>query len=154
MGWAPLLSRWRERWLRYKAQRRASDGDLRVEGDAFALHEYGSGQLLWRIDLAEIDRVMMYKMDLWAVDLVCCQVFLSGEREAIVFHEEMRGFTAVMTLLHTLPGFRQDWWDAVVHPAFATNLTVVFERDPGASGRASPGMGRRLGPAPVKRSVH
>ncbi len=82
--------------------------------------------LLRRIPLAGIDRVVVYKRDEITTDLICCAVEFDGN--TWTFHEEMTGWDLLLGHLRTLPGFRTDWLAAVAQPPFATNETLAFRR--------------------------
>ena len=82
------------------------------------------------ISFEQINAVAVYKRDLITIDLICCDIFIVSEGKELFWtvHEELPGFNELMVELKNLPGFRQDWFQVVVQPAFAENRTVVFER--------------------------
>jgi hypothetical protein len=82
--------------------------------------------ILSELPLLKIDAVVFYKRDEITTDLICCDVEVLGR--VWTFHEEASGWTELIAHLSALPGFRADWYEAVVHPPFATSETVAFDR--------------------------
>lgn len=70
-----------------------------------------------RLPVGQIDSVTFYKRDEVTTDLICCDVEVAGECWS--FHEEMEGWDLLTKHLEQLPGFRRDWYAAVVKPPFA-----------------------------------
>ena len=83
--------------------------------------------ILERLALDEIKAVIFYKRDEFTTDLISCNVETAAERW--FFHEEMEGWDRLIQHLEKLPGFRHDWYSAVVSPAFAASETVAFFRN-------------------------
>jgi hypothetical protein len=80
---------------------------------------------------SEISRIVAFKEDFAAFDLLC--MGLTGREGTMVIDEEMEGFDAMIQALPLhLPGAPEvdQWWAAVIHPAFATNFTVLYRREP------------------------
>jgi hypothetical protein len=138
-----FFSRWSER------QRRRYEVAIAVRQGALKLRRERP-PLVQRVELDEIQRVVMYKRDEWTTDLVCCEVWLSAAEDDVTLHEEMAGFDNAMSLLETLPGFRKDWREDVIQPPFAPNVTVVFERLGSASTRTERASGLQLRPTPAE----
>lgn len=82
--------------------------------------------LLTQLPLTEIDRVTFFKRDELTTDLLCCDVQLNGQDW--FFHEEMAGWDLLLMHLKDLPGFREDWFAAVSHPAFISAEMIAFRR--------------------------
>ena len=82
--------------------------------------------IIEQLPLDQIDRVTFYKRDELATDLIYCDVDVAGQRW--LFHEELPGWEMLLPHLHQLPGFREDWYAAVVQPPFAASETLAFER--------------------------
>lgn len=82
--------------------------------------------VLAHLPLSEIDRVVFYKRDELTTDLICCDVDVHGL--VWTFNEEASGWTDLTAHLSRLPGFRTDWYGAVVHPPFAISDTVAYHR--------------------------
>lgn len=79
-----------------------------------------------QLPLDRIDRVIFYNRDELATDLICCDVAIGGQDW--FFHEELPGWDLLLKHLEQLPGFRTDWYVAVVDPPFARSETLAFER--------------------------
>lgn len=80
----------------------------------------------WR----EVSRIAAFKRDLFAYDLLCFE--FSDQKGNFVVDEEMEGFDEMIHALPVrLPGAPEvsEWWDKVVQPPFATNVTVLFVRE-------------------------
>jgi hypothetical protein len=76
---------------------------------------------------SEVQRVVGYKADIFAYDLICIAFELSDR--AVEIHEEMEGYNAVVAELPArFPGMTEDWWSSVAFPAFATNLTPIWQK--------------------------
>ena len=79
---------------------------------------------------SEIKRVVAFKRDLLAVDLICLR-FEASQEKAYEVNEEMGGWDELLGVLPTcLPGClsREEFLGLVVQPAFAQNDNVIYER--------------------------
>ena len=83
-------------------------------------------ELLDQLSLTEIDRVTFFKRDELTTDLLCCDVQLNGQHW--FFHEGMGGWDLLLDHLKGLPGFREDWFAAVSHPAFEAAEMTAFRK--------------------------
>ncbi|SEQ47902.1 hypothetical protein [Sphingobium sp. YR768] len=81
---------------------------------------------LAQLQLPDIDAVIFSKRDEIVTDLICCDVDIAGR--VWTFHEEVKGWDILIAHLSALPGFRADWYEAVVKPPFAAIETVAFDR--------------------------
>lgn len=82
--------------------------------------------VLAQLPLPDVRAVVFYKQDEITTDLICCDVEVAGHVWS--FHEEAAGWPDLIAHLSTLPGFRTDWYEAVVSPPFATAETIAFDR--------------------------
>lgn len=82
--------------------------------------------IIAELPLADIAAVVFYKRDEITTDLICCDVEVAGR--VSTFHEEAKGWPDLIEHLSALPGFRADWYEAVVSAAFAANETIAFDR--------------------------
>jgi len=82
--------------------------------------------VLARLPLADIDRVTFFKRDDLTTDLIYCEVAIDGE--CWTFHEELAGWSLLLSHLQQLPNFRRDWFSKVAQPPFETCETVAFVR--------------------------
>lgn len=111
------MSTWLDSVVRlWKAWIDLSPGRERVPGDVRN-----------QIPLTEIEQVTFYKRDEVTTDLICCDIEARGK--TWVYHEEAEGWDDLLRHLEQLPTFKQDWYETVVHPPFATCETVAFRRD-------------------------
>jgi hypothetical protein len=85
-----------------------------------------TSDMLARLPLCEIDRIVFYKRDELTTDLICCDVTMQGR--ICFFHEEASGWCELIAHLAALPGFRTDWYEAVAMPPFDLCETVAFDR--------------------------
>jgi len=77
-----------------------------------------------------VRKVDAYKRDLFSYDMVCVS-FETLSSKSIEVDESMRGFTELMEeASKSLPGLTKfsDWYFKITQPAFATNLTPLYER--------------------------
>ncbi len=82
--------------------------------------------VLAQLTLPDVRAVVFYKRDEITTDLICCDVEVAGHVWS--FHEEAAGWPDLIAHLSGLPGFRADWYEAVVSPPFATSETIAFDR--------------------------
>jgi hypothetical protein len=113
---------------------------------ASVTHDSGGIQLSWsradgregteRVAWERVCRVVAYKRDLFATDLVCLGIE-DGDGPVLELDEEMPGWESLLT---DLPVFLRGALDrdrllaAVVQPPFATSETTVYERAGHAAG--------------------
>jgi len=109
-AWRDSLVRFRKAWIDLGSTRERAPDDVRNQ-----------------IPLTEIQRVTFYKRNELTTDLICCDIEARGE--TWFFHEEAEGWDDLLRHLEQLPTFKRDWYEAVVHPPFATCDTVAFRRD-------------------------
>jgi hypothetical protein len=87
----------------------------------------------------EVVKVTAYKRDLFSTDLIC--VFLSRiDETGLEVHEEMNNWMVfISSLPEHLPGCKamESWFQAIMHPAFATNTTELYSR---ANTSSEPGL--------------
>jgi hypothetical protein len=77
----------------------------------------------------EVERVSAYKVDCLTYDMIWLAFERRGHREALHIQEEAEGFQDLMSALgEAFPEIIQEWYFNVMQPAFAENLTILFER--------------------------
>ena len=111
-----------------RTTRTAPRSRIRIEERKLRLlSDDGIGQTL---NLQEIVRVTVYKLDLYSYDLICCEIAFEDEggEGSWTLDEQMDGFKLCMTWLEGLPDFESDWFWYVAFPAFETNPKVLFQR--------------------------
>jgi hypothetical protein len=83
-----------------------------------------------RVKWSDIQKLGVFKRDLYVVDLVCLVVELPGPR-TIELNEEMEGWQPfVEALPRFLVGAKpwHEWFMEVAFPAFDTKSTIVYSR--------------------------
>jgi hypothetical protein len=74
--------------------------------------------------------VAAWKLDCFGFDLICVGFALPGHDDLLVAREDMTGYQPLIDEMEQrCHGYRVDWWETVAHPAFAENLTMVWERN-------------------------
>jgi hypothetical protein len=77
----------------------------------------------------EVDRIFTYKVDYFTYDMIWVAFERHGHDEALHIREETEGFQSLMSALgKAFPELNAEWYLDVMQPAFAENLTVLFER--------------------------
>jgi hypothetical protein len=77
----------------------------------------------------EVERVSAYKVDCLTYDMIWLAFERRGHREALHIQEEAEGFQDLMSALsEAFPEINPEWYFNVMQPAFAENLTILFER--------------------------
>jgi hypothetical protein len=92
--------------------------------DPMARHDRVPDDIREQLPLAAIEKVVFFKIDELATDLICVEVEASGT--VWFFHEEAEGWKTFISYLEQLPGFRSDWYQAVVLPPFAASATTAY----------------------------
>jgi hypothetical protein len=82
--------------------------------------------ILTQLPLSDIDAVLFYKRDEITTDLICCEVEVKGC--VWTFNEEAGGWQELIAHLSLLPGFRGDWYEAVVNLPFEASETVAVDQ--------------------------
>lgn len=81
---------------------------------------------------SDVTRITTYKLDLLATDCICLLFEGCFPESPYEIHEEMVGFADLFGFMRTaFPAVPGNWFLDVATPAFATNLTVLFERGAG-----------------------
>ena len=77
---------------------------------------------------SEVQEILVFKRDLFAVDLICIAFKLS-ENKFIEINEEMVGYHDLQSWLPKLfSGIREDWFLDVTFPAFAKNQLTIWKK--------------------------
>jgi len=123
-----LSKMWRDyrRWL----GKQRGNAHIRISGSTICILRPHAAPIA--IEPSRIVRIALFKRDEMTTDLICCEITAKadvGNDYSIVVHEDMDGFETMMATLAALDGFDRGWFEKVARPAFATNFTVVFQRD-------------------------
>lgn len=139
----PLIAKWNfnRMYSKFKAGKLGKPGPafpskhaISVEQDGFKIINVKDSTWIpisrtW----SEVLRVVSFKRDLFTVDLICLQLTFM-ELESVEVDEDMGGWQEfVEALPGSLPGARpfSEWFKDVAFPAFATNETIVYDRNSG-----------------------
>ncbi|HEY4285954.1 MAG TPA: hypothetical protein VGN00_02535 [Puia sp.] len=77
---------------------------------------------------SEIQRIATYKVDRMTFDEICLDIFWNDWKLTIT--EDTPGWgQLVIKLKGAFPTIPEDWFERVMQPAFATNYTVLYERE-------------------------
>ncbi|MHA4835820.1 hypothetical protein [Sphingopyxis sp. MSC1_008] len=83
-------------------------------------------ELLSRLPLADVEKIVFYKRDELTTDLICCDVRVAGE--VWTFHEALTGWELLIDHLHRLPGFEPAGLASIAQPPFEVSEAVAFWR--------------------------
>jgi hypothetical protein len=103
--------------------------EIRCNQAGFAVSTADSSQPTASIEWCDVNAVLAYKRDLYAVDLICLGFVTANA--TIEVHEEMQGWSQLVEQLPlSLPGapLLSGWWERVAKPPFASSVTKLFER--------------------------
>jgi hypothetical protein len=79
------------------------------------------------IKWADIERLVAYKRDFYTSDEICLDIVFNNCQ--ITISEETPGwYQFVERIKLVYPEISQNWDTEIVHPPFATNLTVLYQR--------------------------
>jgi hypothetical protein len=80
-------------------------------------------------------KIFTYKVDCFAYDVIWL-AFCLDEGDEVHIREEVEGFNDLMASVRdAFPNIDPKWYQNVMHPAFAENLALLYERpDRSASG--------------------
>jgi hypothetical protein len=104
---------------------------IAFDSEGFAVKKKDStDKPLVDVHWSAIERVTAFKRDFLTVDCICLAFECTDERTTEI-NEEIDGWQEFQTALPThLPGFKENWFSEVAFPAFATNLTELYRRQP------------------------
>lgn len=92
------------------------------DGFHFAFKEHDE-KLRW----VDIEQIVAYKRDLMTIDEICLDIVMGGW--TITFSESLPGWNQfLLKLKAAFPSLPDNWEHQIVHPPFATNYTVLYER--------------------------
>jgi hypothetical protein len=83
----------------------------------------------YNIQWSDIITILSYKMDLMTTDEICMEVFCKNDVSFKLTEETSGWFTFIGTLKLNLALVNKDWDSKIVFPAFATNLTLLYDRE-------------------------
>ncbi len=99
-------------------------GKFEYEDDGFIFKIKSEQQ---KIKWADINRIVAYRQDLLTTDNVCIDIVFNNQRTTI--SEETPGwYQFVETTKHIFPSIPKNWDSRIIHPAFATDFTIIYQR--------------------------
>ena len=81
------------------------------------------------INWSDIQSIFAYKVDLMTTDQICIDVFCDYQISFRVTEETPGWFVFIERLKEQFPTIEEDWNINVAHPAFETNLTLIYDRE-------------------------
>jgi hypothetical protein len=82
-----------------------------------------------KIEWIMIQTIFAYKIDLMTIDEVCIDVFCDNNVSFRLTEETAGWYVFLKRLQEQFPTIDNDWSAKIEQPAFATNLTLVYDRD-------------------------
>jgi hypothetical protein len=111
---------------------KAGEGVISITDDGFTVRR--REKLLAAVAWDDVDEIRAYKVDLFAVDLICWGFHRTGDDFLVEVNEHMVGFEALQEAARVRYGIAlADWWEQVAFPAFATNMTAIWSKERGTS---------------------
>lgn len=99
-------------------------GKFTYEDDGF-IFQFKTEQQ--KIKWADIERLIAYKQDLLTTDEICLDIVYNNWQTTIT--EETPGWYQFVEKIKLIfPNIPKNWDSEIVHPAFATNLTILYQR--------------------------
>lgn len=77
----------------------------------------------------DVREIKTFKRDLFAIDLICWWFCCSDDDYRIEINEHMLGYDKLITAVQSRFTINNDWF-GVAFPAFATNMTTVWQKQP------------------------
>jgi hypothetical protein len=104
-----------------------AEGVISITEDGFTVHR---GDLLLNTVLwTDVVEITAYKVDLFAYDRIYWGFFTCCKDTDFEVHERMVGFLKLTQAVEArYDVLVKDWWNTVVFPAFAPNLTVIWRK--------------------------
>ena len=100
---------------------------IKVTSEGYSLHSRQKliENLIWN----EVFSIVAYKRDFLTEDQICIR-FQCGDAVHEV-NEDMEGFDSLTSMLpEVFPDILPEWREAVVQPAFAPQVTLLWKRNP------------------------
>ena len=102
-------------------------GSIDLTSDGFAVHNK-RGVMVVRLILNDVLGIVTFKRDLWVEDLICFEFHTAAGNFEV--NEDMEGFSKLTQQLEQkLPAFDRKWYEKVVQPPFAKNVTTIYRKN-------------------------
>jgi hypothetical protein len=83
----------------------------------------GQQKILW----TDVEQLIAYKRDLLTIDVICLDIIFDNKRMTI--NEDTPGWYQFIKKTKLIfPSIPVDWDMKIMHPAFQTNLTIIYQR--------------------------
>jgi hypothetical protein len=110
-----------------KSKEKRRYGTIVVTSDGFAVYKK-RGVMVGQVRWEDVFEIVAFKRNLFVVDLVCF-AFNTADQSFEV-NEDMEGFPKLEERLRErFPTFDAKWWEKVIKPAFATNMTTIYRKN-------------------------
>jgi hypothetical protein len=76
----------------------------------------------------DIQAMFGYKVDQYALDEICMDVFCNNDVSFRVTEESAGWYVFQDRVFEKFPSIKQNWYIEIAFPAFATNLTLLYEK--------------------------
>jgi hypothetical protein len=116
----------------YKEQTDKDFNDRLVDNGIFRYTETGFAITLTdtkNIEWKKIQSIFAYKLDLMTTDEICIDIFCDDNISFRVTEKTAGWFVFLERLKEQFPTVEEDWNVSITHPAFATNLTLLYDRE-------------------------
>jgi hypothetical protein len=81
------------------------------------------------INWNEINSMLAYKVDLYATDIICLEIYCSNDFRFKINEETSGWFKFLENSKKMLPQIIENWEMNIAVPAFANNLTLIYDRE-------------------------
>jgi hypothetical protein len=81
------------------------------------------------INWNEINSMLAYKVDLYATDIICLEIYCSNDFHFLINEETSGWFKFLENSKKMLPQIIENWEMNIAVPAFANNLTLIYDRE-------------------------
>ena len=105
----------------------AKNGRISILEDGFAVYKGEScfADVKWD----DVEEIRAYKIDVFSYDLICFCFGCCDNDSFIEVHEAMEGFRSLQKAVEErYKNLLDDWWSKVSFPAFAANMTTIWEK--------------------------
>lgn len=104
------------------------DEQLLLDVTETSVQLFSRHQEVWRFRWADVTKIVTYKRDLFAVDLVCLNFFVESRQLTFSTHEEIAGFRDLCDRMRcSFPSIGEAWSPEVAFPAFVPNEKVLYD---------------------------
>ena len=102
------------------------NGIFTFEVDSFTIK---TTKGIYLIQWSEIKSMLGYKLDNFATDCICLDVFCNQEKNFKITEETAGWFRFLDNVKKALPTIDKSWHIEISTPTFETNLTVIYDKE-------------------------